>query len=116
MWQNLPCIKFKRQSLVTVIHRYYCDYLMMSTNIDLKGIEINFEKRFYKLHKCRVTGQSKLVLLSGGSFKTNCNTHYNICKSGNLVDQWSDYCTITSIKSKIYTHNSFSGEAAQPTF
>ena len=57
-----------------------------------------------------------LVLHSGGSFETNFNTQYNICKSGNLVDQWSDYCTITSIKSKIYIHNSFSGKAAQPTF
>ena len=56
------------------------------------------------------------MLLSGGSFKTNFSTQYNICKSGNLVDQWSDYCTITSIKSKIYVHNSFSGKAAQPTF
>ena len=43
-------------------------------------------------------------------------TQHNICKSGNLVDQWSDYCTITSIKSKIYVHNLFSGKAAQPTF
>ena len=56
------------------------------------------------------------MLLSGGSFKTNFSTQYYICKSGNLVDQWSDYCTITSIKSKIYIHNSFSGKAAQPTF
>ena len=56
------------------------------------------------------------MLLSGGSFKTNFSTQYNICKSGNLVDQWSDYCTITSIKSKIYIHNLFSGKAAQPTF
>ena len=56
------------------------------------------------------------MLLSGGSFETNFSTQYNICKSGNLVDQWSDYCTITSIKSKIYMHNSFSGKAAQPTF
>ena len=56
------------------------------------------------------------MFLSGGSFKTNFNTQYNIGKSGNLVDQWSDYCTITSIKSKIYIHNSFSGKAAQPTF
>ena len=54
--------------------------------------------------------------LSGGSFKTNFSTLYNICKSGNLVDQWSDYCTITLIKSKIYMHNSFSGKATQPTF
>ena len=54
--------------------------------------------------------------LSGGSFKTNFSTQYNICKSGKLVDQWSDYCTITSIKSKIYMHNSFSGKAAQRTF
>ena len=54
--------------------------------------------------------------LSGGSFKTNFSTQYNICKSGNFVDQWSDYCTITSIKSKIYMHNSFSRKAAQPTF
>ena len=23
--QNLTCIKFKCQSLVTIIHRYYCD-------------------------------------------------------------------------------------------
>ena len=49
----------------------------------------------------------KLVSLSGGSLKTNFSTQYNICKSGKLVDQWSDYCTITSIKSKIYMHNSF---------
>ena len=56
------------------------------------------------------------MLLSGDSFKTNFSTQYNICKSGNLVDQWSDYCTITLIKSKIYIHNSFSGNAAQPTF
>ena len=56
------------------------------------------------------------MLLSGGSFKTNFSTQYNICKSGNLVDQWSDYCTISSIKSKIYRHNSFSGKAAQPNF
>ena len=41
-----------------------------------------------------------LVLHSGGSFKTNFNKQYNICKSGNLVDQWSDYCTITLIKVK----------------
>ena len=54
--------------------------------------------------------------LSGGSFKTNFSTQYNICKSGKLVDQWSDYCTITSIKSKIYMHNSFSEKAAQGTF
>ena len=54
--------------------------------------------------------------LSGGSFKTNFSTKYNICKSGNLVDQWSDYCTITSIKSKICMHNSFSGKAAQRSF
>ena len=50
----------------------------------------------------------KLVSLSGGSLKTNFSTQYNICKSGKLVDHWSDYCTITSIKSKIYMHNSFS--------
>ena len=56
------------------------------------------------------------MLLSGGSFKTNFSTQSNICKSGNLVDQWSDYCTITSIKSKIYIHNSFSGKAAHPNF
>ena len=49
----------------------------------------------------------KLVSLSGGSLKTNFSTQYNICKSGKLVHQWSDYCTITSIKSKIYMHNSF---------
>ena len=42
-------------------------------------------------------GWSKVVLLSGGSFKTNFSTHYNICKSDNLVDQWLDYCTMTSI-------------------
>ena len=54
--------------------------------------------------------------LSGGSFKTNFSTQYNICKSDKLVDQWSDYCTITSIKSKIYVHNSFSEKAAQGTF
>ena len=55
-----------------------------------------------------------LVLLSGGSFKTNFNTQYNIIIlqiSGQTI-----YCTITSIKSKIYIHNSFSGKAAQPTF
>ena len=56
------------------------------------------------------------MLLSGGSFKTNFSTQYNICKSGNLEDQWSDYCTITSIKSTIYVHNLFSVKAAQPTF
>ena len=58
--------------------------------------------------------------LSGGSFKTNFSTQYNICKSGKLMDQWSDYCTITSIKSKIYTylylHNSVSEKSAQGTF
>ena len=54
--------------------------------------------------------------LSGGSFKTNFSTQYNICKSGKLMDQWSDYCTITSIESKIYMHNSFSEKAAQGTF
>ena len=54
--------------------------------------------------------------LFGGSFKTNFSTQYNICKSGKLVGQWSDYCTITSIKSKICMHNSFSGKAAQRTF
>ena len=32
------------------------------------------------------------------------------------MDQWSDYCTIKSIKSKIYMHNSFSEKAAQGTF
>ena len=32
------------------------------------------------------------------------------------MDQWSDYRTITSIKSKIFMHNSFSGKAAQRTF
>ena len=32
------------------------------------------------------------------------------------MDQWSDYCTITSIKSTIYMHNSFSEKAAQGTF
>ena len=58
----------------------------------------------------------KGVSLSGGSLKTNFSTQYNICKSGKHVDQWSDYCTITSIKSKIYMHNSFSGKAAQRTF
>ena len=57
----------------------------------------------------------KLVSLSGGSLKTNFSTQYNICKSGKLVGQWSDYCTTTSIKSKIYMHNSFSGKAAQRT-
>ena len=56
------------------------------------------------------------MLLSGGSFKTNFSTQFKICKSGNLVDQWSDYCTVTSMKSKIYIHNSFSGKATQPTF
>ena len=50
------------------------------------------------------------------SFKTNFSTQYNICKNGNLVDKWSDYCTITSIESKICIHSSFSGKAAQPTF
>ena len=68
------------------------------------------------LNKCREIGWSKLLFLSSGSFKTNFNSQYNSCKSGNIVDQWSDYCTITSIKSKIYIHNSFSGTAAQPTF
>ena len=32
------------------------------------------------------------------------------------MDQWSDYCTITSIESKIYMHNSLSEKAAQGTF
>ena len=32
------------------------------------------------------------------------------------MDQWSDYCAIISIKSKIYIHNSFSGKAAQLNF
>ena len=32
------------------------------------------------------------------------------------MDQWSDYCTIISIKSKIYIHNSFSEKTAQGTF
>ena len=54
--------------------------------------------------------------LSGGSFKTKFSTQYNICKSGNLVDQWSDYCTVTLIESKIYMHSSFSEKAVQPTF
>ena len=54
--------------------------------------------------------------LSVGRFKTNFSTQYNNCKTGKLVHQWSDYCTITSIKSKIYMHNSFSGKAAQRTF
>ena len=58
----------------------------------------------------------KLVSLSGGSLKTNFSTQYNICKSGRLVDQLSDYCTTTSIKSKICMHNSFSGKTAQRTF
>ena len=58
----------------------------------------------------------KLVSLSSGSLKANFSTQYNICKSGNLVDQWSDYCTITSIDSKIYMQNSFSGKATQRTF
>ena len=58
----------------------------------------------------------KLVSLSGGSLKTNFSTQHIICKNGKLVDQWSDYCTITSLKSKIYMHNSFSGKAAQETF
>ena len=58
----------------------------------------------------------KLVSLSGGSLKTHFSPQYIICKSGKLVDQWSDYCTITSLKSKIYMHNSFSGKAAQGTF
>ena len=31
--------------------------------------------------------ETKLVLLSGDSFKTNFSTQYDICKSGNLVDQ-----------------------------
>ena len=57
-----------------------------------------------------------LVSLSGGSLKTHFGTQYNICRSSKLVDQWSDYCTITSIKSKIYMYNSFSGKAAQRTF
>ena len=42
----------------------------------------------------------KLLSLSGGSLKTNFSTQYNICKSGKLVDQWSDYCTITRLKVK----------------
>ena len=58
----------------------------------------------------------KLVSLSSGSLKTNFSTQYNICKSGKLEDQWSDYCTITLIKSKIYMHNSFSERATQGTF
>ena len=58
----------------------------------------------------------KLVSLSGGSLKTNFSTQYNICKSVKLVDQWSDHCTITLIKSKIYMHNWFSGMAAKRTF
>ena len=41
-----------------------------------------------------------LVLHSSGRFKTSFTKKYNICKSGNLVDQWSDYCTITLIKVK----------------
>ena len=62
------------------------------------------------------TSLVKLVSLSSGSLKTNFSTQYNICKSGKLVDQWSDYCTITSTKSKIYMYNSFSGKAAQRIF
>ena len=42
----------------------------------------------------------KLVSLSSGSLKTNFSTQYNIYKSGKFVDQWSDYCTITSINVK----------------
>ena len=65
---------------------------MMGTDIDLKpsqqkGTEINFNKRFYRLNKCREIGKSKLVLLSSVSFKTNFSTQDNIGKSGNLVDQ-----------------------------
>ena len=93
---------------------------MMGTNIDLKVISRKVQRltliRFYRLNKCREIGCSRLVMLSSGSFKTNFSTQYNICKSSSLLDQWSDYCTITSIKSKIYIHNSFSGKAAQPTF
>ena len=32
------------------------------------------------------------------------------------MDQWSDYCTITLIKSKIHMHYSVSEKAAQGTF
>ena len=72
-------------TIITVI------YLLMGINIDLKAISRkgqrdNFGKRFYRLNKCREIGQSKLVLLSDGSFKTNCSTQYNICTSDNLVD------------------------------
>ena len=56
------------------------------------------------------------MLLCVGSFKTKFSTQYNICKSDSPVDRWPDYCTITSINSKIYIHNSFSGKAAQQTF
>ena len=58
----------------------------------------------------------KLVSLSSGSLITNFSTQYNICKSGKLEDQWSDYCTIALIKSNIYMHNSFSERATQGTF
>ena len=36
--------------------------------------EISFGKRVYRLNKCPEIGKSKLVLLSGGSFKTNFST------------------------------------------
>ena len=38
-------IKLKCQSLVTTIHRYYCDfYLVMGTNIDLKAISSKVQR------------------------------------------------------------------------
>ena len=45
----------------------------------------------------RETCLSRLVLLPGGSFKINYRTPFNICESGNIEDQWSNYCIITLI-------------------
>ena len=91
---------------------------MMGTNIDLKAISRKGQRLTYILQVEQMSRNwlVKAVLLSSGSLKTIFSTQYNICKSGNLVDQWSDYCTITPIRSKIYIHYSFSGKAAQPTF
>ena len=76
---------------------------MIGTDIDLKAISrkgqrLTLRNDFTGGTNAEKLASQSLCCFSSGSFKTNFSTKYNICESGNLVDQqWSDCCTITSI-------------------
>ena len=76
---------------------------MMDANTDLKAIgrkgqKLTLRNDFTGCSIVEKLASQSLCCFPAVALKPVFNsTQYNIYKSGNLVDQWLDYCTITSI-------------------